>query len=143
MKKVMLFILAAALPFLSTGAQAQSYADTVWDQLQDWYDEYSDDGYSVENYVIGKLDEDETDSWTFWLDRSYDYTIIGVCDEDCGDIDLTILDDDDDVVDEDLLDDDYPIVKVSPRRDAAYTIEVDMYECDVEPCYFGIAIFYD
>ena len=143
MNKVMLFVLAAALSFVSSGAHAQSYADTVWDQLQDWYDDYSDDGYSVENYVIGKLDEDETDSWTFWLDGGNDYTIIGVCDEDCGDIDLTLLNDDDDVIDEDVLEDNYPIVSVSPRRDAAYTIDVDMYECDVEPCYFGIAIFYD
>lgn len=143
MNKVKLFVLVAGLSFLASGAHAQSYADTVWDQLQDWYEDYSDDGYSVENYVVGKLDEDETDSWTFWLDGGNDYTIIGVCDEDCGDIDLTILDDDDDVVDEDVLEDDYPIVSVSPRRDGAYTIDVDMYECDVEPCYFGIAIFYE
>lgn len=143
MNKVVLFILAATLSFLSSGAHAQSYADTVWDQLQDWYEDYSDDGYSVESYVIGKLDEDESDSWTFWLDGGNDYTIIGVCDEDCGDIDLTILDDDDDVVDEDVLEDNYPIVSVSPRGDGAYTINVDMYECDVEPCYFGIAIFYE
>lgn len=143
MNKVLLYVLAAALGFISVGAQAQSYADTVWEQLQDWYEDYSDDGYSVKNYVVGKLDEDQTDSWTFWLSADYDYTIIGVCDEDCGDIDLTLLDDDGGLIDEDLLQDIYPIVSVSPRRDAAYTIDVNMYECDVEPCYFGIAIFYE
>jgi hypothetical protein len=143
MKKVMQIILASALTVLSASALAQSYTDTVWEQLQDWYDTYSEDGYSVENYVIGMLDEDETDSWTFWLDASQDYTIVGVCDEDCGDIDLTLYDDDGDMVDEDTMTDDYPIVSVSPRRDAAYTIDVDMYDCDVEPCAFGIAIFYD
>lgn len=143
MKKLIFLSLVALLPFMSTSLQAQSYADTVWDQLQSWYDDYNSDGYEVENYVVGKLYEDDTDTWTFWLDGGVDYTIVGVCDEDCSDIDLTIIDDDGDVIDEDILEDNFPIVSVSPRRDAAYTIEVDMYECDVEPCYFGIAIFYD
>lgn len=143
MNKVMPSILVAALLFFSCGTLAQSYADVVWSQLQEWYEDYSDDGYSVENYVVGRLDENETDSWTFWLDGGYDYTIIGVCDEDCGDIDLTLLDDDGDMVDEDVLEDDYPIVNASPSSDAVYTIEIDMYKCDVEPCYFGIAIFYN
>jgi hypothetical protein len=143
MKKIVLLSFVGLFPFVSSSLQAQGYADTVWEQLQDWYDDYSDNGYEVENYIVGKLDEDDSDSWTFWLDGGSDYTIIGVCDEDCGDIDLTILDEDEDVVDEDLLEDDYPIVKVSPRRDGPYTIDVDMYSCDVEPCYFGIAIFYD
>jgi hypothetical protein len=143
MKKLVLLSLVALFPFMSSSLQAQGYADDVWAQLQDWYDDYSDRGYSVENYIVGKLDEDDSDSWTFWLDGRSDYTIIGVCDDDCGDIDLTILDDDNDVVAEDLLEDDYPIVNVSPRKDGAYTIDVDMYECDVEPCYFGIAIFYE
>ncbi|GEM_PF-984663 len=142
-KKLKLFSLIALIPFISSGLQAQSYADDVWDQLQDWHDDYTDDGYSVESYVVGKLDEDDTYSWTFWLDGGTDYTIIGVCDEDCDDIDLSIMDDDGDMVDEDFLEDDYPIVSVSPRRDGAYTIDVDMYECNVEPCFFGIAIFSD
>ena len=143
MKKLIFLSLVALLPFMSTSLQAQSYADTVWDQLQSWYDDYNSDGYEVENYVVGKLYEDDTDTWTFWLDGGVDYTIVGVCDEDCSDIDLTIIDDDGDVIDEDILEDNFPIVSVSPRRDAAYTIEVDMYECDVEPCYFGIAVFYE
>ena len=141
MKKLMLFSLIAGLSFLSSGAHAQSYADAVWVSLQDWYENYSDLGYSVENYVVGKLDEDQSDTWTFVLAGGNDYTIIGVCDEDCGDIDLTLLDDRGDVIDEDVLEDSYPIVSASPRRDAAYTIDVDMYKCDVEPCYFGMAIF--
>lgn len=143
MKKLVLLSLVALFPFMSSSLQAQSYADEVWDQLQGWYEDYSDEGYNVENYVVGMLDENDTDSLTFWLDGRTDYTIVGVCDEDCGDIDLTVFDDDGDMVDEDLLRDNFPIVHVSPSRDGAYTIDVDMYECDIEPCYFGIAIFYE
>lgn len=137
------YILILVSALLSSTAYAQSYADTVWTKLQEWYEDYSGDGYSVENYVVGKLDEGETDSWSFWLGGGNNYTIIGVCDEDCGDIDLAIFDDGDALVDEDVLEDDYPIVSVSPTSDELFTVDVDMYECDVEPCYFGIAIFYD
>jgi hypothetical protein len=143
MNRVMPYILILVSALLSSTAYAQSYADTVWTKLQEWYEDYSEDGYSVENYVVGKLDEGETDSWSFWLGGGNNYTIIGVCDEDCGDIDLAIYDDGDALVDEDVLEDDYPIVSVSPTSDELFTVDVDMYECDVEPCYFGIAIFYD
>ena len=143
MNRVMPYILILVSALLSSTAYAQSYADTVWTKLQEWYEDYSGDGYSVENYVVGKLDEGETDSWSFWLGGGNNYTIIGVCDEDCGDIDLAIYDDGDALVDEDVLEDDYPIVSVSPTSDELFTVDVDMYECDVEPCYFGIAIFYD
>lgn len=143
MNRVVPLILALAFAAVSSAAFGQSYADTVWTQLQEWYEDYNEDGYAVENYVVGKLDEGETDSWSFWLEGGNDYTIIGVCDEDCGDIDLAIYDDGDALVDEDVLDDDYPIISASPLSDELFTVDVDMYECDVEPCYFGIAIFYE
>ena len=143
MNRVMPYILILVSALLSSTAYAQSYADTVWSKLQDWYENYNEDGYGVENYVVGKLDEGETDSWSFWLKGGINYTIIGVCDEDCGDIDLAIYDEKDSLVDEDVMEDDYPIVNASPAKDELFTVDVDMYECDVEPCYFGIAIFYN
>jgi len=27
-------------------------------------------------------------------------------------------------------------------RDASYTIEVKMYSCSTEPCYFGVGVFF-
>lgn len=143
MNRVVPYILTLALALLSSEAFAQSYADTVWSQLQEWYEDYNEDGYAVENYIVGKLDEGETDSWSFWLEGGNDYTIVGVCDEDCGDIDLAIYDESDELIDEDVLEDDYPIISASPIKDQLFTVDVDMYECDVEPCYFGIAIFYE
>ena len=134
------FIFAA---LVASGAQAQSYADTVWNQLQDWYDDYSDDGYSVKNYVVGTLDEDEQDSWTFYFEGGFDYKLVGVCDENCDDIDMAIYDDKGRLIDEDTLSDDYPIVSLVGARSGRYRIELDMYSCSVEPCYFGFAIFYE
>ena len=136
-------LLAVGLAVGASPASAQSYADTVYYQLQDWYDDYSSDGYSVQNYIIGTLNEDEEDSWTFYFKGGYDYKLVGVCDEDCSDIDMAIYDGKGRLLDEDVLEDDYPIVDVSVATGGNYKVELDMYSCSVEPCYFGFAIFYD
>lgn len=145
MKKIALtglaLLLSAGLLTATSPAIAQSYADTVYYQLQDWYDDYSSDGYSVKNYIIGTLNEDEEDSWTFYFEGGYDYKLVGVCDEDCDDIDMAIYDDKGRLLDEDVLDDDFPIVDLTNARSGSYTVELDMYSCSVEPCYFGFAIF--
>lgn len=143
MKNSRLLAVALLVTLVSIPVSAQRYADTVWEQLQDWYDDYSDDGYDIQNYVVGKLYEDEVNTWTFYLEGDRDFTIVGVCDEDCADIDLAIYDDRGRLIDEDVLEDDYPIVHVSPSRDGEYDIEVTMFSCSVEPCYFGFAIFYE
>ena len=43
----------------SVATYAQSYTETVWNQIQNSYESASDDGYSMKNYVIGAIDEDE------------------------------------------------------------------------------------
>lgn len=123
-------------------AQAQTHASLVWRQLEGIYEYFSGEGYYTRNYIVGKLDDDETDTWTFTLFSGNDYAIVGACDGDCVDIDLAIKTEGGATVDSDTARDDFPIVRVSPRSTTRYRIEVKMYECNSEPCYFGIGIFY-
>lgn len=136
------YVLSIALLLLSVSyVNAQSYTDIVWDQIQEAYDDASDDGYTVKNYIVGAIDEDEDNSWTFYLDSSLEYRFEAFCDEDCDDLDLYLYDDDGDELDSDELEDDYPIIYFSPRYSGRYEIEISMYSCSVEPCYWGLAIF--
>jgi len=65
--------------------------------------------------------------------------VVGVCDQDCSDIDILLYDADGDLVDSDELEDAVPIVEVpGPGR---YTAQVVMYECATEICYYGAAFF--
>lgn len=139
MKKFLLIF--CLIGFAATIAPAQSYTDVVWRQIQDAYDNASDDGYSVKNYILGAIDEGEDNTWTFYLSSSWDYKIQAFCDNDCDDIDLYLKDSDGDVIDEDTLEDDYPVVFFSPYKSGTYQIDITMYSCAVEPCYFGLAIF--
>ncbi|MDZ4702034.1 MAG: hypothetical protein SH809_20150 [Rhodothermales bacterium] len=144
-KKAFLFVLlllsqAAWLPTLLLG---QSYAQQVWDQLQNHYTTITDLGgeYALQNYVMGSIHAGEDDLWTFYFDEGTEYIISAACDNDCTDIDVKILNEDGEVVQEDTKDDDQPLVAFTPKVSAGYEVEVKMYKCSEEPCYFGFGIF--
>jgi hypothetical protein len=122
-------------------ASAQSYTEIVWDQIQKSYDYAAQEGFNVKNYVIGAIDEGEDNTWTFYFSSSYDYRLQAFCDEDCSDIDLYLKDEYGNAIDEDTEEDDYPVISFSPTKSGTYKIEVTMYSCSNEPCYFGLAMF--
>jgi hypothetical protein len=120
---------------------AQSYTEIVWTQIQNSFESASSDGYAMKNYIIGAIGEDEDNTWTFYLDSSKEYLIRGFCDEDCNDLDLYLRDNTGEELDSDIEDDDFPLMYFSPTSSDRYQIEISMYSCSVEPCYFGLAIF--
>lgn len=120
---------------------AQSYTEIVWTQIQNSFESASSDGYAMKNYIIGAIGEDEDNTWTFYLDSSKEYLIRGFCDEDCNDLDLYLRDNSGEELDSDIEDDDFPLMYFSPTSSDRFQIEISMYSCSVEPCYFGLAIF--
>lgn len=139
MKKNLLLLLF--LMISSSSIFAQSYTETVWRQIQNAYEENIDEGYSVSNYIIGKISDDDDNTWTFYLSSGKEYLIEGFCDEDCDDLDLYLTDSDGDELDKDIEEDDFPLMYFSPNKTGRYSIKVSMYSCEVEPCYFGLALF--
>ncbi|RNC79509.1 MAG: hypothetical protein ED557_15670 [Balneola sp.] len=131
----------AMLTILCIPTQAQSYTDVVWTQIQNAYDNISDRGYSVKNYIIGTINEGSDNDWTFYLDSSKEYVFQGFCDEDCEDLDLYLYDSEGNEMDSDIEEDDYPVVYLDSERSGRYKVSVTMYSCSVEPCYFGLAVF--
>jgi hypothetical protein len=120
----------------------QEYADQVWNQLQEEYEFAQIDDFYLRNYIIGALNSGRTDIWTFTFDQGTSYVITGACDEDCTDLDIVVEDANGNVMTSDEADDDLPFVEFSPNRSGSYTVNVKMYTCVEEPCYFGFGIFY-
>ena len=90
---------------------------------------------------IDTLTSDGEDRLTFTLTKGATYAIIGVCDEDCSDIDLELYDANGNSISVDRADDDYPIVRVTPAWTGQFSLEVDMYNCSASYCYYGIGIY--
>ncbi len=78
---------------------------------------------------------------TFNLRRGYTYHILGVCDQDCRDLDLKLYDENGNLLVQDTRNDDTPWVKVTPRWTGAFAVRVEMHSCYDNPCYYGVGIF--
>lgn len=122
-------------------AQAQVYVDLVWDQLKAVQRVAADEGYGTQNYIIGNLSEGYSDAWTLTLYGGYDYLILAACDGDCRDLDIRLYDESGNEMDKDESTNDVPTLTGRVPTTRRYTIEVEMYECTAEPCYFGFGVF--
>ena len=89
----------------------------------------------------GALGSDQDVSVPVNLDEGVNYRIVGVCDHDCLDLDLALLDTNGVEVTYDVLDDALPILNHVADTTAEYTVEVMMIACMVEPCAFHIRTY--
>ena len=100
-------------------------------------------GYSksYDDY-FGGLREGRSNTVSLNLRRGYTYKIIGLCDNDCSDIDLSIYDENNNLIDRDILVDDLPILNVSPRRTGPFSLNISMADCRIEPCRYAVTVYF-
>ncbi|HEY7471732.1 MAG TPA: hypothetical protein VIE68_05225 [Gemmatimonadota bacterium] len=70
-----------------------------------------------------------------------EYMIVGVCDGDCSDLDLSLSDVAGNELFSDDLEDDAPILSFTAPGSGAHILWVTMYACSVEPCSFGYKVY--
>ena len=141
--RTLVVVAVSAMVFLLSAppsAQAQSSANVVWSQLQNAYDASDMTGFALQNYVIGRLNPNDSDTWTFELTAGKTYVIAGACDEDCSDMDLTVMQGSSEVA-SDVLTDDRPVVGFTAAKGGFHEIVIKMYNCDAAYCYFGFGLF--
>jgi hypothetical protein len=89
---------------------------------------------------IGTLGESERESVTVALERGWDYVVLGMCDEDCGDLDFHAFGPDGAQIAFDTRPNGRPVVRLTPPADGYYRLEVVMIECSTPPCYYGVQL---
>jgi methenyltetrahydromethanopterin cyclohydrolase len=75
------------------------------------------------------------------LQVGYEYSVLGVCDRDCADLDLVLFDSAGRQISQDTTNTNQPIVSVIPAYNDNFTIQVQMYNCSVAPCYYALALY--
>ena len=136
------FLLGAALLAPTTGNAQSRWERQVKDQVKRAGRVLEDRGFELtHDPYTGSLSNHESESLTLNLRSGNDYAILGVCDEDCTDIDLRLFDEDGDEIDSDVETDDNPVVQVSPRNSGKYRIKVIMATCSTSPCFYGVGVF--
>ena len=101
-------------------------------------------GYSFSSRLTksgtGSLRHGRERSHYFTLRKGMEYQIVGVCDNDCRDLDLKLYDENDNLIDKDFDSDDYPVVKVRPRRTAKFRAVAQMESCSANPCGYVLTV---
>jgi hypothetical protein len=75
------------------------------------------------------------------LNAGGDYRIVGVCDNDCGNMDLVVYDQNAVLVAQDVLPDATPVAAVAPNWTGPFTVQAVMQHCTVQPCYYAVALY--
>jgi hypothetical protein len=143
MHRAAVALLLGAACLAPVAARAQSrWEDQVHNQIKHAGRILEDKGYTMtHDEYSGNLKESESEYLNITLHAGTDYAIIGVCDNDCSDLDLRIFDADGDEVDNDVQTDDVPIVHVAPTETQRYRLKVIMATCKTSPCFYGIGVF--
>jgi hypothetical protein len=104
--------------------------------------ELAEAGFTEEgNQWRGALLTDEIKSFPLILEEGKEYRFAAVCDKDCFDLDLALLDSAGVHLTSDQLPDEFPLVSYVPETTGEYRLEVFMVACALEPCGYRIASY--
>jgi hypothetical protein len=143
-KKTAIALFSTAIILMPTAGMAQSsnrFIQQLAAQLYRIARSAAGRDYDLVTVKSGRLRRREGESLSVTMSRGNRYAIVGVCDEDCNDIDLRLYDENDNLIDSDTSSDDKPVVVVSPRWSGEYRLRVTMARCSANPCYYGVGLF--
>ena len=135
------------LAFAQATHAQNSYRTILEAQLDAVQDRMSTEGYRPDtkaaftDMIVGVLDPGAEVGLELELAAGVEYMIMGVCDADCDDLDLTLTDTNGNEITSDALNDAYPVLIFTAPAGGAHILWVTMYDCSVSPCSFGYKVF--
>ncbi len=139
-------IQAAANPAAAAGPGGAPGGQNYGQQLQErlaWAQQVmSQQGFQqIVQPHQGQLPQGQHVNVPLTLNAGGEYRIIGVCDNDCGNLDLILYDQNNTLISRDTMEDAFPIVAVTPQWTGAFTVQAMMSHCAVQPCYYALALY--
>ena len=93
------------------------------------------------NPFTGQLGPGERETLRIALREGTRYALAALCDEDCRDLELTVLGENDAVLAETGGLGDRPLLELQPATTGKYRIVVTMAHCGSGPCAYGVGVF--
>ena len=90
--------------------------------------------------VFGHLEEDQDEEFQLRVRAGHTYIFVGVCDENCSDLDIVITDEDGDELESDVELDDTPMVVLEAEETTTITVKVSMATCR-DDCHYGMGMY--
>jgi hypothetical protein len=140
--------LAAALALSASAlTAAPAHAQDTWERqvtrlLGQVASVATDNGMTLTHEPwIGSLNDGTSERHTINLRAGTSYALVGVCDNDCTDLDFRLYDANGNEVAEDVATDDTPVITITPRRSGQYVLQAVMADCRADPCRYGIGVY--
>ena len=100
------------------------------------------DGYAhAAGPLYGDLAPLRASALNVMLRAGQEYTIAGVCDRQCGDLDLRLVDPRGVRIASDVAADATPTIRIRPAVTGRHTIEVGMIACNAPSCWFAVDVY--
>lgn len=126
----------------AAGGGGQNYQQQINDRLAAVAPTFTSRGYQqLTQPVSGSLEQGAVANVPINLEAGGEYSIVGVCDGDCGDLDLVLYDQNSVLISQDNAADATPIVSVAPQWSGPFTVQVVMHNCTVSPCFYALALY--
>jgi hypothetical protein len=90
---------------------------------------------------VGPLNMEESESFPVTLQAGVAYFISGVCDNDCTSLHLVLANAAHNEVAVDRLSENYPVLRFTPPETMRYRVTVTMAACQMNPCWYGVAVY--
>jgi len=91
--------------------------------------------------LMGKVKEKVEVPFTAKLSSNISYTILGVCDDNCTDLNLTLKNEKGEKVANDEKENGIPVISFTPTEKSDYKITAQPDKCTTEKCEFGMVLF--
>ena len=112
------------------------------ERLSRFREELLSEGYSeLPMQESGTLYQARELRFPLTLEEGIEYQIVGVCDNDCNDLNLILYDPRGGMIAVDAFTDAIPVLSVSTERSEVLLVGVTMEACPMGPCQFQVAIF--
>lgn len=142
MKKILVGAIVGAMALLSSSSFGQQdYEAQVRRQIIKIRAAGVSGGWrETHSNKIETLNQGGSTSFGVTLEKGWGYKLIGICDNDCSDIDMILYDENDNQISRDVGSDSMPMVEVSPKWTGRFFLKVVMARCSNDPCVFGVVI---
>ncbi|MDX2276422.1 MAG: toll/interleukin-1 receptor domain-containing protein [Hyphomonadaceae bacterium] len=91
--------------------------------------------------VTGQLEQGQGWNWPITLNVGHEFRVVGVCDNDCVDLDLALYDGYGNEISRDPAADATPMVGVIPTTSGQFTVQAHMFQCTQSPCFYALGLY--
>lgn len=141
MRRVLAAACLAALGAVPATAQSR-WERQVQEQLRVISTDIAPQGWHyAASPFTGQLGQGERETLRIALRQGTEYALVALCDEDCRDLEVSVLGEDDAVLAKSEGWGDRPLIEVQPKATGKYRIVVTMAHCGSGPCAYGVGVF--